>query len=188
MRRTLSLIGLFVVGLALLFSPQTGILATGAGDPLGATADLASTQMTTGEPPPTSTTETPGIVTAPPTTTNAPDTTAEPPATTTSSTLPPTIEAAAVTVTGPAVETRFGPFQVEILVEQGTLVDIALIQEPTDRRSRAINTQVVPTYEAEALMLQSAEIDVISGATITWEAYTVSLQAALDEAGLAAGA
>jgi uncharacterized protein with FMN-binding domain len=89
-----------------------------------------------------------------------------------------------VTVTGPAVETEWGFFQVEIVVEDGVLVSVAAVQEPGDRRSRRINAQALPVYEELAIEAQSADIDVISGATVTWQGYTRSLQAALDEAGL----
>ena len=83
------------------------------------------------------------------------------------------------------MESRFGPFQVEVLVEDGAIVDVDLVQEPGDRRSQRINDQAEPLYEAAVLTAQSADIDVISGATVTWRGYTGSLQAALDEAGLA---
>jgi uncharacterized protein with FMN-binding domain len=101
--------------------------------------------------------------------------------------LPATTDAPAAISTvlaGPAVGTRFGDIQVEAVIEDGLLVDIVTLAEPQDGRSRSINDQAIPFYEAAAIEDQSADIDVLSGATVTWQAYTESLQGALDAAGL----
>jgi uncharacterized protein with FMN-binding domain len=79
---------------------------------------------------------------------------------------------------------RFGSFQVAVTIEAGVIVNVDLIQAPGDRRSLSINQQAVPMYEEAVLQIQGADIDVISGATVTWRGYTASLQAALDEAGI----
>ena len=42
----------------------------------------------------------------------------------------------------------------------------------------------MPVYNGEVVEVQSAQIDVMSGATVTWEGYTQSLQSALDQAHL----
>ncbi|NUR16090.1 MAG: FMN-binding protein, partial [Dermatophilaceae bacterium] len=39
-------------------------------------------------------------------------------------------------------------------------------------------------YNDEAVQAQSADIDVVSGATVTWEGYTRSLQSAIDRANI----
>ncbi len=44
-------------------------------------------------------------------------------------------------------------------------------------------TAAVPTLIEETLEAQSADIDTVSGATITSDGYTESLQAALDQQG-----
>jgi hypothetical protein len=89
------------------------------------------------------------------------------------------------TVTGPVVSTRFGTVQVAITVEGGQLTDVTALQLPTgDRRSASISNRVEPTLRSEALTAQSANIDGVSGATYTSDAYARSLQAALDSAGL----
>ncbi|HSS10338.1 MAG TPA: FMN-binding protein, partial [Acidimicrobiales bacterium] len=57
------------------------------------------------------------------------------------------------------------------------------VQLPFDRaRSQAISDQVAPILHQEVLDAQSAQIDTVSGATYTSEAYAESLQAALDQA------
>lgn len=175
MRKTLALVGLFFAGLGLLLSPRTGILGPTVVDPV-AGASSAGTVATSGEPPPETGLDDPTVTTTLPAT--VPSTTVTP-STTTTTTAP-----AVSSVVGPAVGTEYGYFQVEIVVAGNRLVDIVALQLPGDRRSRSINNQAVPLYEAAALDAQSAAIDLISGATITWRAYTSSLQAALDEAGI----
>ena len=85
---------------------------------------------------------------------------------------------------GAGVPSEFGVFQVEIIVTDDEIVDIITISEPGDRKSLRINDQVIPLYEEAVISTQSAEIDAISGATVTWAAYTASIRSAMDEAGL----
>jgi uncharacterized protein with FMN-binding domain len=86
-------------------------------------------------------------------------------------------------VDGPEVDNPYGPVQVEITLQGRRLVDLAALQLPSDRRfSRQISDYVGPILRQEALKAQSANIDIISGATFTSEAYARSLQAALDSA------
>ena len=92
--------------------------------------------------------------------------------------------AGATTVDGPVVDTRFGPVQVEIVVAAGQIADVVALQLPTGRRSGQISTYAGPILREEALQAQSANIDTVSGATYTSDAYAQSLQAALDKAGL----
>lgn len=85
------------------------------------------------------------------------------------------------TATGDAVSFEFGTVQVEVSVEDGVITEIAAVQLPDDdRRSRSISNEVEPILRAEALQAQSADIDVVSGATYTSLAYAQSLQSALD--------
>jgi|SRR6266545_5402163 len=80
------------------------------------------------------------------------------------------------TVDGTAVSTRWGTIQVRAVFSGGKLTDIQMLQLPNDRHA----TRAVPTLRAEALRVQSADIDSVSGATATSEAYARSLQAAID--------
>lgn len=89
------------------------------------------------------------------------------------------------TVTGPVVQTRWGPVQVQLVVAGKTITDITTLQLPSGSpRDQEINGYAEPIYRQQALERQSAQIDVVSGATVTWSGYTQSLQAAIDEAGL----
>jgi hypothetical protein len=91
---------------------------------------------------------------------------------------------AARTVQGPTVNTRWGPVQVAITVQDGRLVDVSALELPVGGRSGQISSYVAPILRSEALAAQGANIDGVSGATFTSVAYARSLQAALDSAGI----
>jgi uncharacterized protein with FMN-binding domain len=81
--------------------------------------------------------------------------------------------------------TRYGVVQVEITVADGTITAAKVLRVPwQDRHDQMINSRAVPVYNSEAVDAQSADIDVVSGATVTWEGYTESLQSAIDAANL----
>lgn len=89
------------------------------------------------------------------------------------------------TFTGDAVMTRFGAVQVQITVADGSITKSVVTQVPwTDRRDQEINSRAVPILNSEVLSAQSADIDMVGGATITSHAYIQSLQSAIDQAGL----
>lgn len=174
MKKTLSLFGLLVVGLMLLANPATGILS----DSETETAVAASVATTTvsGDPP-----------------AEADDDADDESATTTTAATTTTTESVdasetseTFSVVGSEEDSEFGVFQVEVFFEDGEIVAVAALQLPSDRKSENINSQSVPTYEAAIVAAQSTDIDVISGATVTWENYTASVQSALDEAGFVA--
>ena len=88
------------------------------------------------------------------------------------------------TIQGPSVDMRWGPVQVTIVVKGKVLTDVQATA-PTERsRSAFINNQAIPILRQEALQAKSANIDLLSGATMTSEAFAQSLQAALTQAGL----
>ncbi len=65
----------------------------------------------------------------------------------------------------------------------GKIADITALQLPFDRQRSAEISQIVePMLRSEALTAQSAQIDLVSGATYTSDAYAQSLQSALDQA------
>ena len=89
------------------------------------------------------------------------------------------------TVTGTEADTRWGPVQVQITVDGDTLTDVSVVEYPTGNgKDRQINGRAIPVLVRETLDEQSADIDMVSGATVTSEGYLESLQSALDEAGL----
>ncbi|HTN25709.1 MAG TPA: FMN-binding protein [Solirubrobacteraceae bacterium] len=85
-------------------------------------------------------------------------------------------------VTGPAVNMRWGPVKVRITVKGKRITNVTATA-PTERpRSARINQQALPLLRKEVLKAQSARIFVISGATMTSNAYGASLQAAITKA------
>jgi len=96
-------------------------------------------------------------------------------------------ESGSRTVTGTAAQTRYGPVQVELTVSGSgsatTIDDVAVVQYPhSDGRDAEINGYALPILVQETLDSQSAQIDMVSGATYTSVGYQTSLQAALDQA------
>jgi len=70
-----------------------------------------------------------------------------------------------------------------VIISDGRIVDVQALQLPFDRQRSAYISQVAgPLLHDEALKAQSAQIDTISGATFTSDAYAQSLQSALDHA------
>jgi uncharacterized protein with FMN-binding domain len=89
------------------------------------------------------------------------------------------------TYAGSVAQTRWGPVQVKITVQDGKLTKVTVVQQPNgNRRDQEINDQALPILIDETVTAQSAKIDMVSGATVTSEGYVQSLQAALDEAGI----
>jgi uncharacterized protein with FMN-binding domain len=87
------------------------------------------------------------------------------------------------TYTGSVAQTRWGPVQVKISVQGGKLTKVTILQYPSgNSRDAAINDYALPILINESLTAQSANIDMVSGATVTSGGYLTSLQAALDDA------
>lgn len=87
------------------------------------------------------------------------------------------------TIDGAVVQTQFGPVQVRVTIKGGKLTEVVPIQIPSDNgRDQEIASYSVPILRSEALKAQSAQIDMVSGATYTSQGYIQSLQAALDQA------
>lgn len=81
---------------------------------------------------------------------------------------------------GSAADAYYGTVQVKAIVKNGQLADVQFLQYPNDRsNSRYINDQAMPLLTQEALQAQSAQVDGVSGATFTSQAFQQSLTAAL---------
>jgi uncharacterized protein with FMN-binding domain len=87
------------------------------------------------------------------------------------------------TVTGALVQTQYGNVQVRVTLRGNRLTDVRAVHL-TDSSSTSvqISASAAPMLREEALSAQSANIDLVSGATYTSEGYKASLQAALDAA------
>lgn len=87
------------------------------------------------------------------------------------------------TVNGPAVDTRWGPVQVAVVIRSSKIEDVRVLVYPTgEHRDEEINSYALPILHDEVIAAQSANIDTVSGATVTSDGYIQSLQAALDAA------
>lgn len=105
-------------------------------------------------------------------------------------TTPPAVAAPVVAQTvvqGGVFHNKWGDVQVQaIFAADGTLADVTAVQTPDrDRKSVRINDRAVPQLNTEALAVQSAQVDTVSGATYTSNDYRNSLQSAIDAANAA---
>jgi|SRR4051794_6279529 uncharacterized protein with FMN-binding domain len=97
----------------------------------------------------------------------------------------PSSSATSGTVTGTAADTRWGPVQVQITIASGAITNVSVVQYPNSNgKDEEINARALPILIQETLKAQSADIDMVSGATYTSDGYLTSLQSALDQAGL----
>jgi uncharacterized protein with FMN-binding domain len=86
---------------------------------------------------------------------------------------------------GSVAQTRWGPIQVRITVAGGKITDVSALTYPDgNHRDEEINAYALPILHDEVVQAQSADIDTVSGATVTTDGYRESLQAAIDAAHL----
>ena len=87
------------------------------------------------------------------------------------------------TYTGPAADAYYGLIQIQASIQGGRLTALKVLKYPNDRRtSVSINRQALPMLRDEAISAQSANVDIISGATLTSRAFIQSLGGALKKA------
>ena len=87
------------------------------------------------------------------------------------------------TFTGDPADANWGLVEVNVVISNGSVVDVQFLQYPNHRsRSRSINDQAMPILSQEAIQAQDANVDLVSGATDTSEAFVESLATALNRA------
>lgn len=87
------------------------------------------------------------------------------------------------TYAGPITDAYYGLIQIQASIQDGRLTSIKVLKYPNDRRTSVnINRQALPMLRDEAISAQSANVDIISGATLTSRAFRQSLAGALDQA------
>ena len=87
------------------------------------------------------------------------------------------------TYTGNAADAYYGNIQVQAVIQNGRIVDVQFLQYPGDRStSRYINSMAMPALKSEAISAQSANVDIVSGATDSSQAFRQSLGSALTQA------
>ena len=161
----------------LLDRPPNGSAIDGRG---GIAANPDTSDTAAGVTPIPTPTTTPAATVAPAVPVPSPSPSVVPPAV--SSTTLPAATCEGQTLDGPTVKTRWGPVQVEAVVSSsGQICDVDAIQSPNShRRSVAINNNALPILHKQVMNAQSANINGVSGATVTSTGYVRSLQAILD--------
>jgi uncharacterized protein with FMN-binding domain len=97
----------------------------------------------------------------------------------------PTTRAGAVrTIDGDPFDNPYGTVQVRVTLQGTRITDVTPLQMPVDRQySAELSQQAAPLLLQEVLQAQSAQIDILGGASYTSQSYAQSLQSALDKAG-----
>ncbi|HEU0050755.1 MAG TPA: FMN-binding protein [Patescibacteria group bacterium] len=84
---------------------------------------------------------------------------------------------------GQVADAYYGNVQVQATVQGGKITNVQFLDYPHDRNtSQRINSQAVPALQSEAIQAQSANVDIVSGATATSQAFQQSLATALSQA------
>lgn len=85
--------------------------------------------------------------------------------------------------TGSAEDAYYGTIQVQVVIAGGKIADVIFLQYPNDNRtSISINSQAMPIFKQEAIQAQSANVDMVSGASFSSPAFQKSLATALSQA------
>jgi uncharacterized protein with FMN-binding domain len=84
---------------------------------------------------------------------------------------------------GSVADAHWGYIQVQAIIQNGKITDVQFLQYPNEHnRSVMINQYADPQLTSEAIQAQSANVDVITGATDSSEAFIQSLTDALSQA------
>ena len=87
------------------------------------------------------------------------------------------------TYTGGVADAQWGLVQVKAIIKNGKIADVQWVQYPSDReRSVFINSIADPQLTQEAIQAQSAQVDIVTGATDSSFAFMQSLTDALSQA------
>lgn len=85
--------------------------------------------------------------------------------------------------TGGVADAQWGYIQVKAVIAGGKITDVQFLQYPNEREySIQVNSIADPQLTQEAIQAQSAQVDVITGATDTSYAFMQSLGDALSQA------
>ena len=80
-------------------------------------------------------------------------------------------------------DAQWGVVQVQVVIQNGKIINVQFLQYPNERnRSVEINSYADPILVNEAIQAQSAQVDIVSGATDSSDAFMQSLSNALSQA------
>ena len=96
---------------------------------------------------------------------------------------PHALAASATRYTGAwAQQERWGPIRVSITVKNKKIANVTAAVSPDNPRSSFIESRALPLLRQEVLQAQTANIQLVSGATDTSYGYITSLQSAVRKA------
>jgi uncharacterized protein with FMN-binding domain len=85
--------------------------------------------------------------------------------------------------TGQDVGFQYGDIQLKVTMSGGKVTDVQIVQlNMSDPKSQSIDSYAIPQLRQEAIAAGSAQIDGVSGASYTSQAYEQALQSAIDQA------
>ncbi|MGA3354224.1 MAG: FMN-binding protein [Acidimicrobiales bacterium] len=100
-------------------------------------------------------------------------------------TSPVSTSGSSKTAVGNSEQYGYGVLAVKVTEQGGHITDVSVASIQTaEQYSQSLAQQVIPMLRSEVLSAQSANINAISGATYTSEAYAYSVQSALDALGV----
>lgn len=86
--------------------------------------------------------------------------------------------------TGSTFDAYYGQVQTRVNVKGGQIVSVDVLNYPNHTgTSRYINSQALPMLEQKVVRAQDVRVNLVSGATLTSEAYLRSVNSALTKAG-----
>lgn len=87
------------------------------------------------------------------------------------------------TYTGKPASEPYGTVQVAVVIKGGKITQVNLLQRPSDGpRAVEVNARALPLLVQETIAAQNAQIDAVSGASLTSPVFIESLKSALSQA------
>jgi len=87
------------------------------------------------------------------------------------------------TYIGNIADAYYGNVQVQVTISNGRMTDVQFLDYPQDRSTSVrINLRAMPILRQEAIAMQSANVNGVSGASDTSPAFVESLTSALNQA------
>ena len=85
--------------------------------------------------------------------------------------------------TGTVADAYYGKVQVTAVISQGKITEVTFLKYPQEtQNSVRLNEDAISQLQTEAITIQSANVDSITGASLTSAAYLKSLSSALTQA------
>lgn len=86
---------------------------------------------------------------------------------------------------GSSSNAYYGAIKVAVAVQNGRIADVTFLEYPKNaQNSVRLNEDAIPKLKSETLIAQNAQVDGVTGASLTSAAYIESLSSALAQAAL----